>query len=253
MSIKTVSTITNSVMSYLRTSTEELVSPKAALVQTTVTDLFKQVREEQERAIERAKSVVAVLCNILYDLETPETLMMRLKASPYASELLTKVQEQRKKDGLPEVTVHFLTPEEIEKEPELFKGGGNVLVHEGIIRIVPTQSREERLQSLLFELANLSQRAEYDVVQQEFDQKRLTPLQAAIRLERIEFQSALLAKRITLHSVAKLHWSVSMLSTLFCVNTFAEWLDGVYSDDHMQRYVRYYETRRARAEALQTR
>lgn len=190
---------------------------------------------------ETARKVAAVLCNILYDIETPETLMMRLESSPHAKALLKRVQQQRREKDLPPITVRFVTKQEVAENPIGFIGGARVFPTTGEILLAPDLSRQERLAGLLFELANLSQMGRYQAICADVREKRLTsPYIYALRLEKLEFDSAAIAKEITLQSVVASEWDISMLTTIHSAKTFEEWWAAVIKSGHAQQYVQRF-------------
>ena len=235
-----ISLITGSVVAFLGTPLLPF-SPKGTTLEPAVTSVFQQVQAQNapsaEEPSETARKVASMLCNIFFDMETPETLLMRLTSSPHAKELWEKVQETRRKEGSPEATIRFATPEEVAEYPVVFQGGAYVSPSSGVINISPHLPRNERLACLLFELANLSNTERFAAIRKDVCEKRISCNAYALRTERIEFDSNALANKITHLAVEHAHWGVDMLSTLRVFATVEEYLAHVLKSGHFQNYV----------------
>jgi hypothetical protein len=239
MTSKIIDLITGSVV--ILAAEPRLPAPtKLPALECVVTDVFQRRQEAQPCASDPrtiAHRVATILCNIYFDIETPETLLMRLLHSPHARQLFEQVRESRKKEGLPGVTIRLITPEEAAKHPITFQGGAHVCPESGVITIASHLPRKDRLACLLFELANLSNAERFSSARKDMCEKLTSPLEYAWKTERIEFDSNTLANKITLLSVENSFWEKEMLSTLSHYDSYAHYLSHVKGSLHFQRYV----------------
>lgn len=178
--------------------------------------------------------------------QTVDALCARMWKAPEARALYFEVCEKRKKEGLEMPVVRFISAEEAGSD-RAYLGGANINPKTGVITIRSDQSDNDKLDSLIFELANLSQSKDFLQLNKDVVSNKIkTGFAFAQKKESIEFESGKISDRIICRSVDEGYWHVSMKKLMFNKNSFEEWWSLALRQGHAQYYMNAFRTYHSR-------
>jgi len=167
-------------------------------------------------------------------------LIHKVEQSPYALELFNRVQNQRRIEGLQGVTIHFVSKDEAGSDRAF--ASANCEMDEGIISIRSDEINPEKLYSIIFELANLSQKKTKDRIDEEWTKGLITNgEQLARKIERMEFKTNQITNEIFSRSIDNDYWESSLEVYINNVNDFDTFWQEALTTNHAQYYMQIFE------------